>query len=154
MTRRSCRLLALLALTTIAARHPPLEPDHGPTLSGDEVRTLLVGKTEIEGPASAMSKGDKQNLTEFYLRDDGTGYMFRNGGRTIWRGHWTISGDKLCLPGAYWPCAEFHSDGGRVFKHYLTGDKWTAVDLVAGDPEGIGDRVDNSYPYNNAKPIQ
>lgn len=154
MTRRSSSLLALLALTAVAARHPPPEPDHGPALSGDEVRALLPGKTEIEGPPGAMIKGERQNLTEFYLRDDGTAYMMRYGGRTIWRGHWTISGDQLCLPGAYWPCAEFHSDGGRVFKHYLSGDHWTGVNLVAGDPEGIGSQIDNSYPYNNAKPIQ
>ena len=105
---------------------------------------MLPGKTAVEGSPHALSSGDKANLTEFYLRDEGTAYMFRNGGRIIWRRHWTINGDRLCLPGASWPCAEFHSEGGRVSKHYLTGDQWTGVNLVAGDPEGIAERVDNA----------
>lgn len=123
----------------------------GNYLSGDEIRQLVSGKTVRETPTERI--GITRTVTLIYTAADGTGYLSIDGGQTTWRGPWEISGNRLCLKGAYWPCADFRrTSGGKIMKEYGGPKGSRNVELMDGDPEKVVEIVNNTPPYNQQRP--
>ncbi len=119
----------------------------GSYLTGDEIRTLVAGKTLRETPAQHIGTADPPTL--IYLAADGTGYLATNRGQTTWLGPWVIDGNRLCLQGAYWPCADFRrATDGKLIKESGGPRGTRSVELLDDDPEKVMETVANSYPYN------
>lgn len=97
-------------------------------LSGDEVRALIVGKThsDVELPVKGRSYDNTKKVTPLltYYEPDGQLFLMKGqgGAATRWWGFWTLTGNWLCMPGAYMPCARYKRDEqGRLIRVYQNG---------------------------------
>jgi hypothetical protein len=125
----------------------------GTYLTGEEIRSLLTGKTTRELPTQRV--GGIREPTLIYLQPDGIGYMSSDKGQTVWRGEWTIDGNRLCLSGAYWPCADFRRlADGKIMKEYGGPKGSRTVEVLEGDPDKVVEIVTSQPPYNQPATAQ
>ena len=135
------------AATLAAARAAPPPGDY---LTGEQIRTLITGKTTIE--RNPVDRPGQERPGFIYFQPDGVAYFLQGEGglRTVWQGKRKIDGDRLCMEGGSWACAGFRrAAAGQLMKEYGNGTAGSRkLELADGDPHNVGTIVSNSYPYN------
>jgi hypothetical protein len=102
-----------------------MSPAFAAELTGDEIKSLISGKTVYMETTSASSSGQAGQAV-IYWADDGTA-LFRTASGTIMHGKWQIKGNTNC--------PEWKERAGTGCVRYdKTGDVVTAIDAASGQP--------------------